>query len=251
MDFERVPLVLRLIRMMKAKFLFIGSLVCLSSSMFAQTDGQSPTTQIPVEEKEDAKKENTTSDSPFNRPLELPDFKPEKGDAEKLSLPVTGNARRLDYKREEGFSMTKKSNLIDPGVIFEKRWEDRNKQIALAEDRSGDFRRNQNLGTFRTGAGKVDVVYRDHQYPDGDRIMVLVNDDIVRSNVLLHTGYSGFNLNLEPGINKIDFVALNQGESGPNTAYIAVYDENGTLISANEWNLATGYRATIVVVKDE
>ena len=249
MDFERVPLVLRLIRKMNAKFLFTSLLVCVSVSVLAQTDGQSPTTQIPVEEKTDAKKENTTSESPFNKKIELPDFKPEKGDAENLSLPVTSSARKLDYKREDGFSMTQKSNLIDPGVIFEKRWEDRNKQIALAEDRSGDFRKNQNLGSFNTRAGKVDVVYRDHQYPDGDRIMVLVNDDIIRSNVLLHTGYSGFNLNLEPGINKIDFVALNQGESGPNTAYIAVYDENGTLISANEWNLATGFKATIIVVK--
>ncbi len=251
MVFERVPLVLRLIIMMKAKFLFIGSLLGLSLSMFSQTDGQRPSTQIPVEEKEDAKKENTTSESPFDKPLELPDFKPEKGNSEKLNLLITGMARKLDYKREEGFSMTKKSNLIDPGVIFEKRWDDRNKQIALAEDRSGEFRRNQNLGSFSTVAGKVDVVYRDHQYPDGDRIMVLVNDDIVQSNVLLHTGYSGFNLELEPGINKIDFVALNQGSSGPNTAYIAVYDENGSLISANEWNLATGFRATIVVVKEE
>ena len=236
---------------MNKTFLFFCSIILLSTSIYAQTDGQTPTTQIPVEETKDAEKENTTSDSPFNKPIELPDFKPEKGNEEKLALPVKSNVKELDYKRRQGFNMTQKSNLIDPGVIFEKRWEDRNKQIALAKDKSGDYRRNQNLGTFRTGAGKVDVVYRDHQYPDGDRIRVLVNDDIVRSNVLLHTGYSGFNLNLESGINKIDFVALNQGESGPNTAYIAVYDENGTLISANEWNLATGFKATIVVVKDE
>lgn len=235
---------------MKREFLIFCLLLLASASMFAQNpDGELPTTQIPVEEKEDAEKENTASESPFNKPIELPDFKPEEGKEEKLDLPVTGSAKKLDYKREKGFSMTQKSTLIDPGVIFEKRWEDKNKQLALAEDRTGEFRRNQNLGSFNTRAGKVDVVYRDHQYPDGDRIMVLVNDDIVRSNVLLHTGFSGFNLNLEPGINKIDFVALNQGESGPNTAYIAVYDENGTLISANEWNLATGYKATITVVK--
>ncbi|NNK29088.1 MAG: hypothetical protein HKP06_12705 [Flavobacteriaceae bacterium] len=236
---------------MKTKYSFLIAILGIAMSIHAQTDVENTSTQIPVEENQDAEKDNVTEDSPFDKPIEIPDFKPEEGEEDRLSLPVSGSVKELDYKREKGFSMDQQSTLIDPGVIFEKRWEDRKKQIALAEDRSGDFRRNQNLGTFRTREGKVDVVYRDHQYPDGDRIMVLVNDDIIRSNVLLHTGYSGFNLNLEPGINKIDFVALNQGESGPNTAYIAVYDENGTLISANEWNLATGFRATIVVVKEK
>ena len=236
---------------MTLKFSVFYILIFLSLSMYSQTDGERPTAQIPVEENKDAKKENTTSDSPFNKPIELPDFKPEKGTEDKLALPVKGSVKKLDYKREKSFRMNQQSTLINPGVIFEKRWEDKKKQLALAEDKFGDYRKNLHLGSFNTTAGKVDVVYRDHQYPDGDRIRVLVNDDIIRANVLLHTGYSGFNLGLEPGINKIDFVALNQGESGPNTAYIAVYDENGTLISANEWNLATGYKATIIVVKDE
>lgn len=235
---------------MKYKIL-ITLLFAFTLTLSAQVDLADPTTIIPVEENNEAEEQNTTNDSKFNRPIELPDFKPEEGDTEKLDLPIESSALKLDYKRQKGFNMTQQSTLINPGVIWEKRWEKKNKQIALAKDRDGDFRRNQDLGSFNTKAGKVDVVYRDHQYPDGDRIMVLVNDDVVRPNVLLHTGYSGFNLNLEPGINKIDFVALNQGESGPNTAYIAVYDDSGQLISANEWNLATGYKATIVVVKDK
>jgi hypothetical protein len=32
--------------------------------------------------------------------------------------------------------------------------------------------------------------------------------------------------------NKIDFEALNQGSSGPNTAEFKVYDDKGSLISA-------------------
>ena len=55
---------------------------------------------------------------------------------------------------------------------------------------------------------------------------------------------------LEPGFNKIDFQALNQGESGPNTAELHVYDDNGVLVSAHEWNLLTGYKATVIVVKE-
>jgi hypothetical protein len=45
--------------------------------------------------------------------------------------------------------------------------------------------------------------------------------------------------------------ALNQGTSGPNTAAFSVYDDSGNLITSNEWNLTTGIKATIVVVKEE
>ena len=39
--------------------------------------------------------------------------------------------------------------------------------------------------------------------------------------------------------NKIDFVALNQGESGPNTAEVRVYDDDANVMMSNLWNLAT------------
>jgi hypothetical protein len=52
------------------------------------------------------------------------------------------------------------------------------------------------------------------------------------------------------GFNKIDFEALNQRSSGPNTAEFQIYDDNGGLISASQWNLGTGFKATIVVTKN-
>ena len=80
--------------------------------------------------------------------------------------------------------------------------------------------------------------------------MVLVNEDIVRANVSLYGSFQGFDLPLQKGPNKIEFIALNQGESGPNTAELHIYDDTGKLISAKEWNLLTGYRATFIIVKD-
>jgi len=56
---------------------------------------------------------------------------------------------------------------------------------------------------------------------------------------------------LEIGINKIAFKALNQGTSGPNTAAFKVFNDAGMLLSSNEWNLATGAKATIVIAKDK
>ena len=56
---------------------------------------------------------------------------------------------------------------------------------------------------------------------------------------------------LQVGINKIAFIALNQGTSGPNTAAFTVFNDTGNVISSNEWNLATGAKATLVIAKDK
>ena len=95
------------------------------------------------------------------------------------------------------------------------------------------------------------IVFRDHQHPDGDRVQVRLNDGVVFSNLLLLESYKKLDLDLAVGFNKIDFVALNQGESGPNTAEVRVYDDQGNLLMANRWNLATGSKATFIVVKNE
>ena len=111
-------------------------------------------------------------------------------------------------------------------------------------------RQNQYMGDFKTKASLVNVRYRDHEYPDGDLIKVLVNDKVIKPGILMESGYQGFELTLAPGFNKIDFEALNQGTSGPNTAEFEVYDEKGVMISSNRWNLATGFKATIILVKE-
>lgn len=108
---------------------------------------------------------------------------------------------------------------------------------------------NQSFVDIVTDANRLHVLYRDHQVMDGDKIRVLVNDEVVIHETMLETHFKGLHLPLQVGINKIDFVALNQGESGPNTAELHVYDDDGNLVSSNEWNLLTGYKATVVIIK--
>ncbi|WP_299012434.1 hypothetical protein [uncultured Polaribacter sp.] len=110
---------------------------------------------------------------------------------------------------------------------------------------------DQDLGSIRTKANSVNIICRDFQHPDGDRVTIMVNDKPVVNNIVLRRSYQSFNIPLELGINKIAFVALNQGTSGPNTAAFKVYNDTGVLISSNEWNLATDAKATLVVAKYE
>ncbi len=125
------------------------------------------------------------------------------------------------------------------------------KAFTKDKEPTDEFDRDQMLGEVLTGSEYVNVKYRDHEYVDGDLIRVYVNGDIVQSRVFLNGSFGGFNLTLEPGVNRIEFEALNQGTSGPNTAELHVYDDKGRIISAKEWNLLTGRRAIITVVKNE
>jgi len=79
----------------------------------------------------------------------------------------------------------------------------------------------------------------------------MINDIPVIRNITLKRAYQAFDLPLQVGLNKIAFIALNQGTSGPNTAGFKVFDDSGNVISSNEWNLATGAKATILIAKDK
>lgn len=113
-----------------------------------------------------------------------------------------------------------------------------------------EVRGNQDLGKFNSSSKFVNIKYRDFGEVDGDNIRVSVNGVVVASSIFLNHDFQGLEIFLQKGFNMIEFEALNQGTSGPNTAEFQVYDDNKKLISANQWNLATGFKASIMVVKD-
>ncbi len=104
------------------------------------------------------------------------------------------------------------------------------------------------LGTVTSASKTVQVVCRDHSFVDGDIIKIYINQQPLENNVVLKGGYYSVYLDLNEGYNRIDFQALNQGLSGPNTAELKLYDVNGNLISSKEWNLLTGETATLGVI---
>lgn len=110
---------------------------------------------------------------------------------------------------------------------------------------------DQDLGSFSTKDKSVTIICRDFQYPDGDKVTILVNKIPVVSNLILKQNYQSFNIPLDEGINTVEIIALNQGSSGPNTAGFKIYNASGMLISANQWNLATGAKASIIIAKQK
>tara|TARA_A100001011_G_scaffold264033_1_gene272639 strand:- start:4953 stop:5528 length:576 start_codon:yes stop_codon:yes gene_type:complete len=147
---------------------------------------------------------------------------------------------------ENNIQMENEEAFINPGDAYLKRLNS-NK----SEGSAPKFKADQYLGDFISSTENVRIVFRDHQEPDGDRVQIRFNDDIIYPNILLTQRYKKMDIKLLEGFNKIDFVALNQGESGPNTAEVRVYDDDGYVMMSNLWNLATGSKATFIVVKQE
>lgn len=112
------------------------------------------------------------------------------------------------------------------------------------------YRRNQFLGNFNTTAVYSTIMYRDAAFVDGDKVKVYFNDQVIEPEVSLTSDFKSVKLNLVKGINKIDIEALNEGFASPNTAEFKVYDDKGQVISSSEWNVGTGYKAVIVLVKE-
>ncbi len=157
------------------------------------------------------------------------------GKTPNLKDSMTPNVKMLPDRelKQAGFDMD-----IDPKV---------------GEREKGDSKKHYGdmyLGDVKTTSKFVGVVCRDHEYVDGDRVKIYANGQVVEPNILLTGSFKGINLNLDKGFNRLDFEALNQGTSGPNTAQVDVYDDMGKLIYSNKWLLSTGSKASLIIVQE-
>lgn len=158
----------------------------------------------------------------------------------KAEEPKESKYLRNDKPKKIDFRETN-DELLTAGDVVEKKWKkDREIKNAYKED--------QYLGDFTTGGKFVELYARDHEYVDGDKVKIIVNGVEIQS-ITLGAGYHPILVKLESGFNNIEFEALNQGTSGPNTAELKVLDEAGKLVTTKVWNLLTGAKASLIVVK--
>ncbi len=214
---------------MKAKFsLFFLMFVCyLISGQIESTS----TLQIDIES------ELNTDNYSLSNELSKP---------EANGFPLYTRPKELaDYGRDKKpFNMTGDDGFFKPNTKLVPKWFQKDREI------KDEYKSDQYLGDFKSGGKFVRLIYRDHEYVDGDIVRIFVNDDVIRGSVYLSSAFEGIQIDLVKGFNKIDIQALNQGESGPNTAEFHLYDDQGNLLTGNEWNLTTGVKATLIVVKE-
>ena len=142
----------------------------------------------------------------------------------------------------DDIDLSKKSNLVKPT------WNIR-QDFSEGKNKNSDLNRDFFLGNIETRSNYVMIKCRDHEYVDGDRIRLMLNGSVIHPNIILNSGYHSVDIDLEDGYNNIDFVALNEGQSSPNTAQLVVLDQFGNEISNKSWLLSTGYKAKLVIFK--
>tara|TARA_A100001011_G_scaffold395704_1_gene491509 strand:- start:1853 stop:2467 length:615 start_codon:yes stop_codon:yes gene_type:complete len=190
---------------------------------------------------------NNSSVSPFSSP-------DSKSKNSLLNLKKKENPflKKLENKNKKNFfpdanvKENRPERFINSNDLYLSRL---NRKESESNKNMNKFKVDQFLGEIRNDGEYVNIILRDHEYPDGDLIKVEVNESVVMPAILLTEKAKGFKLDLKSGFNVVDFVALNQGSSGPNTAEIIVYDDQGKLVGTNRWNLATGVKATYIIYK--
>ncbi len=216
----------------------------ISTSMFAQKD----TTKVPSKLKVLDNDINTTKSTAKLR----------SNSANKKVLPSSNfnigidkkvNTTAID-KNLNSYKPPKTQNILletkpeDGDIIGRRYWKGKD----VTHQKLGS---SFSLGTINSFSKTVKIECRDHSYVDGDRIKIYLNEQSVSDNIGLKGSYYVVYINLEQGYNRIDFQALNQGSTGPNTAELNVYDDKGNLISAKDWNLSTGQIATLGIIRKQ
>ncbi len=135
------------------------------------------------------------------------------------------------------------NNLMTAGDVIKEKW-------TKDKEAKEEFKNDQSLGNVVTQGKFVEVYCRDHEYVDGDKVKIIVNGELIVPSISLSAGFQPVLVTLQDGFNSIQFVALNQGSSGPNTAELRVLNDKGEQLAKKEWNLLTGAKAELIVVKN-
>ena len=224
--------------LMKPYILFIF-LICLSLSTQAQIDNRKKSIAIPA----------IVSDKDSLDASPLTPSKPIKSDAS-VGFKRPKIAPNLDAPKKE-FSMFPQEEFGNPGELYTKKLDKLEKEL-LPEGHGlyAGLKEDAYWGDYYTKSDYIHIGYRDHGRIDGDLLRVIVDDDVVKSNVSLTGGFQGFKLKLKEGLNKIEFYAVNEGSLLPNTAQYRITDQWNKLISGKIWALSKGVKVTIIIVKE-
>ena len=143
-------------------------------------------------------------------------------------------------KKERG--ITNQRDVVDPTWEVKQKFSENQKDVSK-------YRKDYYLGNIKTKSKHIRIVCRDHEYEDGDRIKLMLNKVVLHPNIILRNSGYVMDIELDEGLNSIQFYALNEGTSSPNTAELKVYDENGVIIGSGQWLLTTGFKANLMVLR--
>jgi hypothetical protein len=216
---------------MKLTYLMVFA-SCFSMSVFAQDNSSIPSTSIPRSDTNTPNNPNATPQYSISKPFEITRFKtPQKFD------PIS---------MDKGMQVQQQKSDLKPGLDYEKKL---NKKQSEGTLDSKMFRRNEDFGQFETESEGLTIDYRDFGIVDGDLVRIWVDGKVVVDMLRLDGNTNKVNVALVMGINFIQIEAVNEGMLSPNTGEFALIEDDGKIMTSNQWNLAGGFKANFNVLR--
>ncbi|WPR70406.1 hypothetical protein SLW70_10680 [Flavobacterium sp. NG2] len=158
-------------------------------------------------------------------------------------------------KKPAPISMIEQNDFDDPGKELKAKLSrslDRSLvDQGLKEDSRLLVKIDVNFGDIRTKSEFFVIKCRDFGQIDGDLIKATLNNQTVKSRLLLENSYQEFRIYFKEGINTFELEALNRGSLGGNTAEFQIYDDKGKHVRSDFWeNWDTGVKGKFIIVKE-
>lgn len=209
-------------------------IVLISSFLWGNTQPETVQETLRIKAKDLTKKDQNST--------QLFNLSPVRGLTNK-NVKITMGIPPIDgfAKKERG--ITTQRDVVDPT------WDVKQQFVENKVDVS-KYNKDYYLGDIATKSKYIRLICRDHEYEDGDRIKLILNKATIHPDIVLRNAGYVIDIDLEQGLNTIEFYALNEGASSPNTAELKVIDENGIIIGSGQWLLTTGYKARLIVLRN-
>lgn len=107
------------------------------------------------------------------------------------------------------------------------------------------------LGEFKIFTSNLWIACRDNGTIDGDNVSIWVNGERVTPFIGLEAGFKKYEFVLKKGLNVIEIEALGTGEFFPNTGQFSFFDGREKLVTNQNWDLNSGYKAVVKIQRLE
>ncbi len=212
---------------------------CFSMSVFSQIESPNRSIKISPIKKPDAPPAPTTETT-------TPAIIKYESSLDKKEDKLLKGFSLLPKKEEKGIM-----DITDPTIrnISEVHTQKQNEKLKAEGISREVVNSDLYLGEFVVYTTELNVKCRDYGLVDGDDVRIWLNNVIIIPTVNLESGFKSYVLTLQEGQNEIRIQALNTGEAFPNTGQFVFHDENGRLVTDQNWGLNTGYNAIVKVLK--
>jgi len=158
---------------------------------------------------------------------------------------ATPSASKSKPIEEKPLQFTQENNFADAGQpVLTKLNKKENNYNPMFVNKDMDF------GKYNTKSEYVRICYRDYSAPDGDVVRIYTKDMMLVPTAILSIECDYMKLTLLKGENTINFEALSEGSSYPNTGELQIYDDKGAIITSNRWGLETGHKGIVTIYKE-